>query len=51
MGGKREEEEVCGEMYTRHLSELAFIRSGDKGDSANVGMHAHMSMHLEGNVL
>ena len=51
MGGKREEEEVCGEMYIRHLSELAFIRSGDKGDSANVGMHAHMSMHFEGNVL
>lgn len=52
MGGKREEEEgVCGGTHTRPLSELAFIRSGDKGDTANIGMHAHMSMHFEGNVL
>ena len=51
MGGKREEEEVCGGTRTRPLSELAFIRSGDKGDTANIGMQTHMSMHFEGNVL
>ena len=51
MGGNREEEEVCGGTHTRPLSELAFIRSGDKGDTANVGTYAYMSMHLEGNVL
>ena len=37
--GKREEE-VCGGTHTRLLSELAFIRSGDKGDTANIGEHS-----------
>ena len=51
MGGKREEEEVCGGTHTRPLSELAFIRSGDKGDTANIGRYAYVSMQFEGNVL
>ena len=42
MGGKREEEEVCGGTHTRPLSELAFIRSGDKGDTANIGMYTYV---------
>ena len=41
---KEEEEEVCRGRYTRPLSELAFIRSGDKGDTANIGKHSHKSM-------
>ena len=40
----KEEEEVCGGSHTRPLSELAFIRSGDKGDTANIGKHSDKSM-------
>lgn len=45
---KEEKEEMCRGRHTRPLSELAFVRSGDKGDTANIGKHSHKSMYVWG---
>ena len=46
--GRVEEEEVCGGSHTRPLSELAFVRSGDKGDTANIGKRSDKCMYFTG---